>query len=89
LSREIENEVATTIKNPGYITCHPIEIQMSNTHTQNLFNVFQDELQRSLSYYVVEVQPHTEFDIVSYKVDRRTFRYAIFCMNFLTVNWFY
>jgi hypothetical protein len=28
---------------------------------------------------VVEVQPHTEFDIVSYKVDLgRTFRYVVF-----------
>jgi hypothetical protein len=52
---------------------------MSNTYTQKIFNVFQDELQRSSSYYVVEVQPHTKFDIVPYKVDLgRTFRYAAF-----------
>jgi hypothetical protein len=79
LSREIENEAATTIKNHGYITGHPMEVQMSSTYTHKLFNVFQDTLQRSLSYYVVEVQPHTEFDIVSYKVDLgRTFRYVVF-----------
>jgi hypothetical protein len=57
---------------------------MSNTYTRKLFNVFQDELQRSLSYYVVEVQPHTEFDIVPYKVDLgRTFRYAVFLYELL------
>jgi hypothetical protein len=79
LSREIENEAATTIKNHGYITGHPMEVQMSNTYTHKLFNVFQDMLQRSSSYYMVEVQPHTEFDIVSYKVDLgRTFRYVVF-----------
>jgi hypothetical protein len=55
LSREIENEAATTIKNTRYITGHPMEVQMSNTYTRKIFNVFQDELQRSLSYYVVEV----------------------------------
>jgi hypothetical protein len=90
LSREIENEAATTIKYPGYITGHPMEVHMSNIYTQKLFDVFQDELQRSLSYYVVEVQLHTEFDIVPYKVDLgRTFRYAILCTNFLTMNLFY
>jgi hypothetical protein len=61
-----------------------MEVQISNTYTRKLFNVFQDDLQRSSSYYVVEVQPHTEFDIVSYKVDLgRTFRYAVFLYELL------
>jgi hypothetical protein len=80
--QKIQKEVLsreTTIKKLGYITGHPMEVQISNTYTRKLFNVFQDDLQRSSSYYVVEVQPHTEFDIVSYKVDLgRTFRYAVF-----------
>jgi hypothetical protein len=80
--QKIQKEVLsreTTIKKLGYITGHPMEVQISNTYTRKLFNVFQDNLQRSSSYYVVEVQPHTEFDIVSYKVDLgRTFRYAVF-----------
>ena len=66
LMREGENEAVTTIKDPGYLTGHPMEDQMKEIYTRKLFNVFQDELQKSSRYYVVELVTHSVFDIVSY-----------------------
>ena len=47
------HEANTTVKVPHYLTGHPVERQMKQMYTKKLFNVFQDELQLSSSYYIV------------------------------------
>lgn len=79
-SRQLEHEATTTIKMPYYLTGHPMEKQMKEAYTRKLFNVFQDELQLSSSYYIVWIEGEAEIDVVPYGCCReklygtRTFR---------------
>ncbi|WVZ64427.1 hypothetical protein U9M48_013937 [Paspalum notatum var. saurae] len=65
-SKKYENEATTVVKVPHYLTEHPMEVQMKEAYTRKLFNVFQNELQLSSSYYVVRVQGDELIDVVPY-----------------------
>ncbi|WVZ77090.1 hypothetical protein U9M48_024991 [Paspalum notatum var. saurae] len=66
-SKQLENESATVVKVHHYLTEHPMEVQMKEAYTRKLFNVFQNELQLSSSYYVVRVQGDELIDVVPYR----------------------
>ncbi|WVZ95063.1 hypothetical protein U9M48_040868 [Paspalum notatum var. saurae] len=65
-SKQLENEATTVVKVPHYLTGHPMKVQMKDAYTRKLFNVFQNELQLSSSYYVVRVQGDELIDTVPY-----------------------
>jgi hypothetical protein len=53
LGKQNEQEANTAVKEPHYLTDHPMERQMKKIYTWKLFNVFQYELQLSSSYYII------------------------------------
>jgi len=65
-SKQTMHEANTTVKVPHYLTGHPKERQMKQTYTRKLFNIFQDELQLSSSYYIVRVEGDSLLDVVPY-----------------------
>ena len=79
-SKQSMHEANTTVKVPHYLTGHPMERQMKQMYTRKLFNIFQDELQLSSSYYIVRVEGHSLLDVVPYGrcpdllYGKRTFR---------------
>jgi hypothetical protein len=80
LGKQNEQEANTAVKEPHYLTSHPMERQMKKIYTRKLFNVFQYELQLSSSYYIVRIEGDALIDVVPYKRCReplygtRTFR---------------
>ena len=79
-SKQTMHEANTTVKVLHYLTGHPMERQMKKMYTRKLFNVFQDELQLSSSYYIVRVEGDNLLDVVPYGrcpnllYGKRTFR---------------
>jgi len=65
-SKQTMHEANTTVKVLHYLTGHPMERQMKKMYTRKLFNVFQDELQLSSSYYIVRVEGDNLLDVVPY-----------------------
>jgi hypothetical protein len=99
LGKQIEQEANTTMKEPHYLTGHPMGRQMKKIYTRKLFNVFPYELQLSSSYYIVCIEGDALIDVVPYKRCReslygtRTFRvtadkslgvYSCTCCKFQT-----
>ena len=78
--KQTMHEANTTVKVPHYLTGHPMERQMKQMYTRKLFNIFQDELQLSSSYYIVRVEGDSLLDVVPYGrcpnllYGKRTFR---------------
>ncbi|CAL5087997.1 unnamed protein product [Urochloa decumbens] len=66
-SKQDLQEAVTVTKVPHYLTGHPMERQMKEVYTRKLFNVFQQELQLSSSYYVVRVEGDSLLDVVPYR----------------------
>ncbi|OEL34001.1 hypothetical protein BAE44_0004981 [Dichanthelium oligosanthes] len=61
-SKQVMHKADTVIKVPHYLTGHPMERQMKEMYAIRLFNVFQDELQLSLSYYIVCIDGNNLID---------------------------
>ncbi|TVT97755.1 hypothetical protein EJB05_56989, partial [Eragrostis curvula] len=68
VGRQNELEFNTTVREPSFLTGHPMEQQMMGTNTRRLFNVFQVELKYTSSYFVRETDTPNVFDIVPYNV---------------------
>ncbi|TVU19215.1 hypothetical protein EJB05_35353, partial [Eragrostis curvula] len=66
LGRKNEFEFNTLVREPDFLTGHPMEQQMMVTYTRRLFNVFQVELQYTSSYFIRETGTPNVFDIVPY-----------------------
>jgi hypothetical protein len=56
LGKQNEQEANTGVKEPHYLTDHPMERQMKKIYRWKLFNVFQYELQLSSSYYIIRIE---------------------------------
>jgi len=66
-SKQDLQEAAIATKVPHYLTGHLMERLMKEAYTRKLFNVFQNELQLSSSYYVVHLEGDDLIDVIPYK----------------------